>query len=90
MLLRDYVMDIDREMISFSFSLLEEVDEKIQKKILFYENQVTTYVQNKISIFITSLNLSSSMKIVCKSEVTSLIRSRLKAIMARYCLFRSC
>ncbi|MBS2969265.1 hypothetical protein J9317_10865 [Metabacillus sp. KIGAM252] len=90
MLLNDFMMDTDRKMISFSFSLLNEVNEKIQRKILFYENQVLSYVQNQIDYFIKSLNISKTLQTICRSELSALIKSKLNMMLAQYSLFRSC
>ncbi|KZZ84281.1 MULTISPECIES: hypothetical protein [Bacillaceae] len=90
MLLNDFMMDTDRKMISFSFSLLNEVNEKIQRKILFYENQVLSYVQKQIDTFIQSLNISITLQTICRSELSALIQSKLNRMLAQYSLFRSC
>ncbi|AZB43196.1 hypothetical protein CEF21_13285 [Bacillus sp. FJAT-42376] len=89
-MLHHFMIDTDRELISFSFSLLNEVDEKIQRRILFYENQVLNYVQKKIEHFIQTLNISKAMQCICQAELYTLIQARLKKLIARHSLFKSC
>ncbi|MTH52007.1 hypothetical protein GKZ89_01205 [Bacillus mangrovi] len=87
MVLDQFVMKTDRELIRFSFDLLNDIEDKLKRKILFYENQVNSYIQMRVDWYIRSLPAAASTKTVCRSEVCALIQFRLKKILENYSLF---
>lgn len=67
MKIQDFISQQDYILIQFSFSLIRDVEQKIHKKHLIYENQVKSYVSNKVEEFIIQLGVKLSLQSIYKA-----------------------
>ncbi|UHA58257.1 hypothetical protein KDJ21_015460 [Metabacillus litoralis] len=63
MQLADYIGKTDFDLIHFSISLAKEIDCKIKNKVFFYQNQVSSYINDRIDHFIHTLHVKGHLDI---------------------------
>lgn len=88
MKIQDFISQQDYILIQFSFSLIRDVEQKIHKKHLIYENQVKSYVSNKVEEFIIQLGVKLSLQSIYKAELLLLMKQHLNSMMKRTCLLK--
>lgn len=88
MKIQDFISQQDYKLIQFSFSLIRDVEQKIHKKHLIYENQVKSYVSNKVEEFIIQLDVKRSLQSIYKAELVLLMKQHLNGMLKRNCLLK--
>ncbi|MCD7033505.1 hypothetical protein LRR81_04620 [Metabacillus sp. GX 13764] len=78
----------DYEVISFSFSLLHEVDRKISVKELFSENQVMTYITMRVKQFVSAGRFKKALKKILQTEINQLLMTRLPVLLQKHQLLK--
>ncbi len=87
MRITDYIGKNEFEMIHFSLSLLKEIDFKIKQKDFFYQNQVSSYINDRVERFIHTLQVKVSLQSIYKAEIHKIIKPKLKMLFEKHCLF---
>lgn len=74
--------------LDFVFKLLDEINTKIQKKILFYEEQIFSYARRQLDYFFLTVCLTPAVLFVYKNELWSTLAFKLKHIVKEKQVFR--
>lgn len=67
--------------LDFVFSLLNEITTKIQRKILFYEEQIFSYARKQLEQFFLTIRLTPAVSCAHKNELWSTLAFKLKHIV---------
>ncbi|MBU7593159.1 hypothetical protein [Metabacillus halosaccharovorans] len=87
MQIADYIGRTEFDMIHFSLSLIKEIDYKIKQKVFFYQNQVSTFINDQVERFVHTLHVKGSLQYVYKAEIHKMITPKLKMLFEKHCLF---
>lgn len=87
MQIADYIGKTEFDMIHFSLSLIKEIDVKINQKIFFYQNQVSTYINDQVEQYIHTLHVKRSLQFLFKAEIHKIIKPKLKMLFEKHSLF---
>ena len=87
MQIADYIGKTEFDMIYFSLSLIKEIDDKIKEKIFFYQNQVSTYINDQVEKYIRTLHVKGSLQFIYKVEIHNIINPKLKMLFEKHSLF---
>lgn len=80
----DYIGKTDYDVIRFTFSLLNDIDNKLQNKQLFYRNQVMDYVKQQITLYVQSLSLKKPIETLYAVEIEQLLHHKLKTLFQKH------
>jgi hypothetical protein len=83
----DFFETLDVYIIRYSFTLVKEIDDKIQKKKLRYQKQVWKYVNHHIESFLKRLNIKESLINIYKREIYLFLERKLSNIFQKYRLW---
>jgi hypothetical protein len=83
----DFFETLDVHIIRYSFTLLKEIDYKIQKKKLLYQKQVWKYVNHHIEMFLKRLDIKESLINIYKREIYLFLEKKLSNIFKKYRLW---
>jgi hypothetical protein len=83
----DFFETLDVYIIRYSFTLVKEIDDKIQKKKLRYQKQVWKYVNHHIESFLKRLNIKESLINIYKREIYLFLEKKLSNIFQKYRLW---
>ncbi|PMC39214.1 hypothetical protein CJ195_04585 [Bacillus sp. UMB0899] len=86
--LSDYIGKTEYDMIHFSLSLIKEIDSKIKQNIFFYQNQVSTYINDQVEHYIHTLHVKSSLQFIYKAEIHNMINPKLKILFEKHRLLQ--
>ncbi len=88
MQLAEYIGKTEFDMIHFSLSLIKEIDYKINQKVFFYQNQVSSYINDQVERYIHTLHVKGSLQFIYKAEIHNMINPRLKILFEKHRLFQ--
>jgi hypothetical protein len=84
MKLADYIGKTDFDLIHFSISLAKEIDCKIKNKVFFYQNQVSSYINDRIEHFIHSLRVKSALEFIYRVEILKMLKPKLDLLFEKH------
>ncbi|MGG3891638.1 hypothetical protein [Metabacillus fastidiosus] len=84
----DYIGKTEYDIIHFTFSLVNDIDKKLQNKKLFYKNQVIHYVEKQIKLYVTSLSLKKSLETIYIAEIEQLLNRKLNKLFEKHSVLR--
>ena len=67
--------------LDFVFDLLDEITIKIQKRVLFYEEQVFSYARKQLENFFLTVRLTPAVLCAYKNELWGTLVFKLKSIV---------
>lgn len=67
--------------LDFVFGLLDEITTKIQRKVLFYEEQIFGYARKQLEYFFLTVHLTPAVLCAYKNELWSTLVFKLKCIV---------
>ncbi|WP_046175227.1 hypothetical protein [Domibacillus indicus] len=88
MTVAEFYGGIEYSVTQFAVQLTNEIEEKIVMRELFYEDQITRYIERRAALFIQSLNLSPAISAVMKKDVMRHVLFKLKPVMNRHIVFK--
>lgn len=88
MTVAEFYGGIEYSVTQFAVQLTRETEEKIAKRDLFYEEQITHYIERRATAFIQSLSLPPAVSAVMKKEVIHHVTFKLKPVIHRHTIFR--
>ncbi|MCQ6279347.1 hypothetical protein [Bacillus sp. EB600] len=77
----EYCGKLDYSILQFIFSFIDHTREKIEKKELFYKEQIARYVQRQIDFFFKEYNIKTALLQSYKYEIYNTIMFKLKNIL---------
>ncbi|RDW21120.1 hypothetical protein CWR48_03965 [Oceanobacillus arenosus] len=83
-----YCGEFEFTVLEFVFTITKDVEKKIRKRKLFYEVQITRYVQKKVDCFFLGIKMDKHILTVYKYEAYNTIMFRLKDILKENNIFR--
>ncbi|OEH92729.1 hypothetical protein [Bacillus solimangrovi] len=87
MTIQEFIEKDDYTIIQIAYEIINEVSNKLQKKQLFYKQQVENFVDIRINQFINSLNVKPAQKKIYATQIYGLINPRINRLFADYNLF---
>jgi hypothetical protein len=83
-----YCGDFEFTVLEFVFTITKDVEKKIKKRKLFYEEQITRYVKKKVDQFFLGFKMHEHILTVYKYEAYNTIMFRLQHILKEKNIFR--
>jgi hypothetical protein len=80
----EYCGKLEFSILQFVMSFTDEIREKIEKKQLFYKEQIIRYVQKQIDFFFKAYNLKHGLLNSYKYEVYNSIMFKLRTILKEH------
>jgi hypothetical protein len=80
----EYCGEMEYSILQFIFSSTNHIREKIEKKELFYKEQIVRYVQQQIDFFFKAYHLKSALLQTYKYEIYNTIMFKLKNILKEH------
>jgi len=74
--------------LDFVFDLLDEITTKIQRKILFYEEQIFGYARRQFDYFFLTVHLKPAVLFAYKNELWNTLAFKLKHIVKEKQVFK--
>lgn len=85
----EYCSVLDVAILQFTFAIIEDIREKITQRKLFYREQITRYLQKRITLFLQHQPLKGALLQVYKSELYNTIMFKLnKELKGHHILFQ--
>jgi hypothetical protein len=88
MTVAEFYGGVEYSVTQFAVQLTKEIEEKIAKRELFYEDQTIRYINRRATFFIQSLTLTLAVSAVMKKEIISHVLFKLKPVMNRHIVFQ--
>ncbi|WP_077213526.1 hypothetical protein [Bacillus dakarensis] len=80
----EFCGELEFSILQFTFSLCDDINEKIKQKKLFYKEQIDRYVHKRIDIFFTGNTLKKGLLQIYKSEMYNTIMFKLRQMLKEY------
>ncbi|OXS78380.1 hypothetical protein [Domibacillus enclensis] len=88
MTVAEFYGGVEYSVTQFAVQLTNEIEEKIAKRDLFYEDQIIRYIERRATLFIQSLTLTPAVSAVMKKEVAAHVLYKLKPVMKHQIVFQ--
>ncbi|OLN22393.1 hypothetical protein BTO30_10055 [Domibacillus antri] len=88
MTVAEFYGGVEYSVTQFAVQLTKEIEEKIAKRELFYEDQIIRYIERRALLFIQTLALTPAVSAIMKKEVTTHVLFKLKPVMNRQIVFQ--
>ncbi|OKL37302.1 hypothetical protein [Domibacillus mangrovi] len=88
MTVAEFFGGIEYSVTQFAVQLTKEMEEKIVKRELFYEDQITRYIDHRATLFTQSLPLNLAVSAVMKKEIKTHVFFKLKPVINRHIVFQ--
>lgn len=79
--LHNFIDEKELRIISFTYFLVQEIEGKIQNKLLYYKEQIERYMEKQVEIFLKSISANLSLKSVYKHQILSNVHFKLKDVL---------
>lgn len=81
---KQFMEEMEYQLIHFSYELTSDIHQKIQSNIFYYQNQIEKYVHTRIQRFLASLQLKPALKYVYYNQLNQLVSLRMKSLFEQY------
>lgn len=78
--LNNFIDEQELRIISFTYFLVQEIETKIETKVIYYRAQIDRYLEQQVGLFLRDISANLSLKSVYKRQILSNVHFKLKRV----------